>query len=114
MVVMHELSGSGGSLTRVIIPGTTSEKCLDTNVDIKDDFPTPSEFEKRGKNKMSNKDARDLTCAYILDPRWITAKSHHLDKGNTPIESLEIAIKDGPVQLFDLASLQLTKEVYSS
>ena len=42
MVVMQALSGSGGSLTRVIIPGTTSEKCLDTNVDIKEDFPTPS------------------------------------------------------------------------
>lgn len=42
MVVIHEFSGSGGSRTRVIIPGTTSEKCLDTKVDIKEDLPTPS------------------------------------------------------------------------
>jgi hypothetical protein len=42
IVVMHEFSGSGGSRTRVMMPGTTSEKCLDTKVDIKDDFPTPS------------------------------------------------------------------------
>jgi hypothetical protein len=44
MVVIHEFSGSGGNRTRVIIPGTTSEKCLETNVEINDDFPTPSVF----------------------------------------------------------------------
>ena len=42
IVVMHEFSGSGGNRTRVIIPGTTSEKCRETNVDINDDLPTPS------------------------------------------------------------------------
>ena len=34
--------GSGGSRTRVITPGTTSEKCRDTKVDTSEDFPTPS------------------------------------------------------------------------
>lgn len=42
MVVIQEFSGSGGSRTRVIIPGTTSEKCLDTKVEMREDFPTPS------------------------------------------------------------------------
>lgn len=42
IVVMQEFSGSGGNRTLVMIPGTTSEKCLDTKVDIRDDFPTPS------------------------------------------------------------------------
>mmetsp|Transcript_24824 Transcript_24824/g.54498 ORF Transcript_24824/g.54498 Transcript_24824/m.54498 type:complete len:84 (+) Transcript_24824:2725-2976(+) len=42
IVVMHEFSGSGGNRTRVIIPGTTSEKCLDTKVEMRDDLPTPS------------------------------------------------------------------------
>ena len=42
IVVMHEFSGSGGSRTRVIMPGTISEKCLETKVDIRDDLPTPS------------------------------------------------------------------------
>ena len=41
IVVMQEFS-AGGSRTRVIMPGTTSEKCLETNVDISDDLPTPS------------------------------------------------------------------------
>jgi hypothetical protein len=44
IVVMQEFSGSGGNRTLVIIPGTTSEKCLDTKVDIRDDLPTPSAF----------------------------------------------------------------------
>jgi hypothetical protein len=48
MVVMQEFSGSGGRRTRVIMPGTTSEKCLETKVEIKEDFPTPS-FEKKKK-----------------------------------------------------------------
>jgi hypothetical protein len=42
MVVIQEFSGSGGNRTRVIIPGTTSEKCLETKVEIRDDLPTPS------------------------------------------------------------------------
>ena len=42
IVVIQEFSGSGGNRTLVIIPGTTSEKCLETNVDIKEDLPTPS------------------------------------------------------------------------
>jgi hypothetical protein len=42
IVVIQEFSGSGGSLTRVMIPGTTSEKCLETNVEMREDFPTPS------------------------------------------------------------------------
>ena len=42
MVVIQEFSGSGGNRTLVIIPGTTSEKCLETNVEIRDDLPTPS------------------------------------------------------------------------
>jgi hypothetical protein len=42
IVVMQAFSGSGGSRTRVMIPGTTSEKCRETNVEIKEDFPTPS------------------------------------------------------------------------
>ena len=42
IVVMHEFSGSGGSRTRVIMPGTISEKCLETKVDMRDDLPTPS------------------------------------------------------------------------
>ena len=42
MVVIQELSGSGGKRTRVIMPGTTSEKCRETKVEINDDLPTPS------------------------------------------------------------------------
>ena len=42
MVVMQEFSGSGGNRTLVMMPGTTSEKCLETKVDIKEDLPTPS------------------------------------------------------------------------
>mmetsp|Transcript_92544 Transcript_92544/g.188418 ORF Transcript_92544/g.188418 Transcript_92544/m.188418 type:complete len:267 (+) Transcript_92544:272-1072(+) len=42
MVVMQEFSGSGGNRTLVMIPGTTSEKCLETKVDMRDDLPTPS------------------------------------------------------------------------
>jgi hypothetical protein len=42
MVVIQEFSGSGGNRTLVIIPGTTSEKCLETKVEIRDDLPTPS------------------------------------------------------------------------
>lgn len=42
MVVMQDEFGSGGNRTRVIMPGTTSEKYLETNVEINDDFPTPS------------------------------------------------------------------------
>jgi len=42
MVVMQDEFGSGGNLTRVMIPGTTSEKYRDTKVDINEDLPTPS------------------------------------------------------------------------
>ena len=42
IVVIQEFSGSGGNRTRVIMPGTTSEKCLDTKVEMRDDLPTPS------------------------------------------------------------------------
>ena len=42
IVVIQEFSGSGGNRTLVMIPGTTSEKCLDTKVDIREDLPTPS------------------------------------------------------------------------
>ena len=42
IVVIQEFSGSGGNRTLVMIPGTTSEKCLETKVDIKEDLPTPS------------------------------------------------------------------------
>ena len=38
IVVIHEFSGSGGNRTLVMIPGTTSEKCLETKVNIKEDF----------------------------------------------------------------------------
>jgi hypothetical protein len=58
IVVMHEFSGSGGSRTRVMMPGTTSEKCLDTKVDIKDDFPTPStkrKTKRRSECKIMSK-----------------------------------------------------------
>ena len=42
IVVVHLYKdGSGGRLTRVNIPGTCSEKCLDTNVDMRLDLPTP-------------------------------------------------------------------------
>ena len=44
IVVIQAFCGSGGKRTRVMIPGTTSEKCRDTNVEISDDFPTPSAF----------------------------------------------------------------------
>lgn len=51
IVVMQEFSGSGGSRTRVMIPGTTSEKCLETKVDMSDDFPTPSvEIKRESRN----------------------------------------------------------------
>ena len=41
IVVVHLYKdGSGGRLTRVNIPGTCSEKCRDTNVDIRLDLPT--------------------------------------------------------------------------
>jgi hypothetical protein len=42
IVVMQEFSGSGGNRTLVMMPGTTSEKCLETKVEIKEDLPTPS------------------------------------------------------------------------
>lgn len=42
MVVIQAEWGSGGNRTRVMIPGTTSEKYRDTKVDIRDDLPTPS------------------------------------------------------------------------
>lgn len=51
IVVIQEFSGSGGRRTRVMIPGTTSEKCLDTNVEMRDDFPTPS-IEQEEKQKV--------------------------------------------------------------
>ena len=41
MVVMQECCGSGGRRTRVMIPGTISEKCRDTKVEMRDDLPTP-------------------------------------------------------------------------
>jgi hypothetical protein len=45
IVVMHdELFGSGGRRTLVMIPGTVSEKCLETKVEIREDFPTCSDF----------------------------------------------------------------------
>lgn len=49
MVVVHDVPGSGGNCTRVIIPGTSGENTRDTNVDIKDDFPTMA------KEKMISK-----------------------------------------------------------
>ena len=51
IVVMQEEFGSGGNLTRVIKPGTTSEKYRDTKVDMSDDLPTPS-FHIKIKEKM--------------------------------------------------------------
>jgi hypothetical protein len=42
MVVMQLLSGSGGRRTCVIKPGTISEKCRETKVEMRDDLPTPS------------------------------------------------------------------------
>ena len=58
MVVMHEFSGSGGNRTRVMMPGTTSEKCLETNVEISDDFPTPSIFIINCKKKEKKKERK--------------------------------------------------------
>lgn len=51
MVVIQLESGSGGKRTRVMIPGTTSAKWWDTNVDIKLDFPTPS-VKQEQKNEV--------------------------------------------------------------
>jgi hypothetical protein len=42
VVIQDDKCGSGGNRTRVMIPGTTSEKYRETNVEIKEDFPTPS------------------------------------------------------------------------
>ena len=43
MVVIQFLeAGSGGRRTLVMTPGTTSEKCRDTKVETRQDFPTPS------------------------------------------------------------------------
>jgi hypothetical protein len=44
MVVTQLVSGSGGSRTRVMIPGTASLKYRLTKVLIKLDLPTPSVF----------------------------------------------------------------------
>ena len=44
MVVIQEEFGSGGNRTLVMTPGTTSEKYLDTKVEMRDDFPTPSDI----------------------------------------------------------------------
>jgi hypothetical protein len=51
MVVIQEFSGSGGRRTRVMIPGTTSEKCLDTKVEMREDLPTPSTNVRRAEKK---------------------------------------------------------------
>mgnify|MGYP003565360121 CR=1 FL=1 len=55
IVVIHLEFGSGGNLTRVMIPGTTSEKYRDTKVDISDDLPTPS-------GKTAKKITKLITC----------------------------------------------------
>ena len=55
MVVIQAECGSGGNLTRVIIPGTTSEKYRDTNVDMRDDLPTPSGGKRERKGKKERK-----------------------------------------------------------
>lgn len=54
IVVIQAEWGSGGNRTRVMIPGTTSEKYRDTKVDIRDDLPTPSGRtikRRHGKNR---------------------------------------------------------------
>ena len=53
MVVIQLLSGSGGSRTWVINPGTISEKWRETKVDIRDDFPTPSAMKGESKGKIA-------------------------------------------------------------
>lgn len=42
VLVQLDSSGSGGRRTLVKIPGTSSEKCRETNVETRLDFPTPS------------------------------------------------------------------------
>jgi hypothetical protein len=55
-VVIQAFSVSGGRRTLVMMPGTTSEKCLETKVEMRDDFPTPSvETRNRRSNRRSEK-----------------------------------------------------------
>ena len=66
MVVMQDECGSGGSLTRVMMPGTTSEKYRDTKVDIRDDFPQPSD------DKINKKQEKIVSASVIIRQTKIT------------------------------------------
>ena len=86
---MQEFSGSGGRRTRVMIPGTTSEKCLDTKVEMREDLPTPSKkrtvrhTEKKHQREVSDQEsqrrygqneARDFGVHFHI--RLVRAKEH--------------------------------------
>ena len=53
--------GSGGSRTRVMTPGTTSEKCRDTKVETREDFPTPSDGMPRRQEQLYQQRTRYIT-----------------------------------------------------
>jgi hypothetical protein len=73
MVVMHEFSGSGGSLTRVMMPGTTSEKCRETKVEIREDFPTPSATQRKGQEVS----AKDVKIYVRMNNSGVPLKAKH-------------------------------------
>jgi hypothetical protein len=75
MVVMQEYSGSGGSRTLVMIPGTTSEKCLETKVEINDDFPTPSITKRDSEQKRENE------VKILENQNWLLMVTRHRKTG---------------------------------